>query len=146
MKTEIEEKAVSEVKSPTPDAETVEAAKQILTDVLTKAVDAIKETALSGNSDIEEDIRPQKKNFWRVAMDDAIVDYVVRCIYENEEGLLGDGGTFTKSIFSAKGFSSEEDALKYVEERKQSSIIPFTNCEVLMRRMKCQLNEIGHGE
>ena len=64
--TEIEEKeiVVSEIKSPTTSEETVEAAKQILADVLTKAVDAIKDSpSLSASvSDKEEEKFCSKNN------------------------------------------------------------------------------------
>ena len=57
MNTQETEKPVDEIKSPTPNEETVEAAKQILADVLTKAVDAIKEessASLSGNFEVKD--------------------------------------------------------------------------------------------
>ena len=151
--TENEEKeiVVSEIKSPTTSEETVEAAKQILADVLTKAVDAIKDSpSLSASvSDKEEE------KFWtfnpnKVFIDETYTDFVVRCTWEGKTCLVGDGNTFAKSMASAKSFATEKEALEYIEKyqpgEKQTCVsFPFTDGEVMMRTMKCRLNEIGHG-
>jgi len=157
MNTENSEKetVIGEVKAPATNEETVEAAKQILADVLTKAVDAIKDSPLSGNT-IEEHESKKESAFWRLdrtqtIVDETIVDYVIRCDYEGGTYLVGQGNTFAKSIASAKSFSTEKEALEYINDYQEGEkqifcSFPFTNAEVVMRTMKLQLNEIGHDE
>lgn len=144
MSIDNEEKVVDEVKSPTPNEETVEAAKQILADVLTKAVDAIKETSLSASPC--EDDSFYKFNPKKIIMDDMFVDFVIRCRYQDDLVLLGENSAFAKSMQTAIGFETEQAALNYIEKVKERNTLPITEPEVLMRTMKYQLNEIGHGE
>lgn len=133
------EEAIGEVKAPISSADTVEAAKQLLTDVLEKAVDAIKETSLSAVS--EADVA---KTAGKFADEENRIDYVVKGKYNGEAVLLAEGKTFTTNIVSAKGFSSEKLAQEFLKEAAAS--LPLEGEEILMRTIKCYLNEIGHGE
>ncbi len=147
---------IDEVKSPTANDETVEAAKQILADVLTKAVDAIKETTLSGAIEQQTDEKKTETKFWtadsnKTLLDEVTTDYIVKCQWEGKTYLIGEGNTFAETIASARSFETEQEALEYIEKyqpgEKQTCVsLPFTNGEVMMRTIKCQLNEIGHGE
>ena len=140
MKTETEEKAVSEVKSPTPDAETVEAAKQILTDVLTKAVDAIKEETSSLSSNVEiEDVRECKENEKRV-------DYIVKFIDEatSKPSYIGENTTIVRDPFKALGFDTAKEAKDFIESFANKSFI-LDHTKVYMRKIECSLYEMEFG-
>ena len=138
MNTE-KEKAVEEVKSPTPNEETVEAAKQILADVLTKAVDAIKEetssASLSGNFEAED---PENCN-----EDEKRIDYVIMCIDEtiNRKAYVGENYTLTQDPFKAKGFETAEEAKKFVEN-KQDVVFVLRNVKIFMRKSQCSMYEM----
>lgn len=161
MDTTEKETIVAEVKSPVPSQETVEAAKQILTDVLEKAVDAIKETSLlsstTSTAEATKDEAESDKTFrfgsslGKFALDETITDYIVKCQWEGKTYLVGEWNTFAKSIASARGFSTEKEALDYIKkyqsgEKQACTSLSFVEGEVMMRTIKCQLNEIGHGE
>jgi hypothetical protein len=123
--------------------ETIEATKQLLTTVLEKAVDAIKETTVAPT--------PVVGNYsWKTsdtfAMDDVAVDFVVKCKYDGKPMLLGEHKTFTMNIFSAKGFKTENEALEFLDKCKDDENKNWEDEVVLMRTTKTTLNEIGHGE
>lgn len=138
MKTETE-KAVDEIKSPAPSEETVEAAKQILADVLTKAVDAIKEetssASLSGNFELED---PDKCN-----EDEKRVDYVIMCVDEtiNRKAYVGENYTLVQDPFKAKSFDTAEEAKKFVED-KQDVVFVLKNVKIFMRKLQCSMYEM----
>lgn len=137
MNTQEIEKPVDEVKSPTPNEETVEAAKQILADVLTKAVDAIKEDAasLSGSFEVED---PDS-----CGEDEKRIDYVVMCFDEaiGRKAYVGDNYTLVQDPFKAKGFKTAEEAKKFVDE-KQDVVFVLRNVKIFMRKTQCSTYEM----
>lgn len=155
MDTTEKETIVAEVKSPVPSQETVEAAKQILTDVLEKAVDAIKETSLLSSStstaEATKDEAKSDKTFrfgsslGKFALDETIADYVVECLCDGKQALVGEGSTFVGNPMAAKGFRSYADAQDFIEE-KESKTIVLEEPRILMRETRCKLSEVGYGE
>lgn len=138
MNTQETEKPVDEIKSPTPNEETVEAAKQILADVLTKAVDAIKEessASLSGNFEVED---PDNCND-----DEKRIDYVILCIDEtiNKKAYVGENYTLVQDPFKAKGFETAESAKKFVEEKQDVAFV-LKNVKIFMRKSQCSMYEM----
>ena len=153
MSTENKEKetVVDEVKSPTPNHETVEAAKQILTDVLEKAVDAIKETSTPATSNYAEKKEKKATDFrfgfslGKFAVEEIIADYVIECRCDGKQVLLGDGCTYVASPTAAKGFKTLSEAQKFIED-KHEKLLMLEEPKILAREIKCKLNELGYGE
>lgn len=138
MKTQETEKPVDEIKSPTPNEETVEAAKQILADVLTKAVDAIKEesnTSLSGNFEVKDsdncgDLEKR-------------IDYVIRFIDEKnfKQVYVGNNYTIVQDPMNAKEFETAKEAKNFIDCLDGTTLM-LHDAKVFMRKVECSLYEM----
>ena len=145
-----EEQATMEIKNPVPSSQEStdvnEIAKQVVVNVLEKAVDALKTQNDSEQEQQKKSFRFGTSNL--LPIEDKFIDHVVRCtiVDTKQKVYLADDFNFVEHPIDAEGFVKYVDAKSYIAKVEERYADKYKDFEVFMRTRTCTIHEIGIGE